>query len=303
MLVATKLMASQILHHELGDEPYWEVVGLEPFDELIVSWEAPRPEKEGYLFQIALFDGACWSPWIDYAFWGACDQYTLQPSQDCIETEPKTGFKVRVKGAQLRGCLHACLTLRKEHQVGLGVGRYATIRLEVGGLSQMALDDPRAQRLCSPTATTAAIRYLKGENLDPLLFADKVWDSRHDIYGNWILNTAEAAYRLGSTAYVARLTSFDPIYESLTRGFPVVVSVRSPLVGSAQEYVSGHLIAVIGYDAEQNKVFCMDPAFSTDEKTLTSYPLADFLAAWNRRQGVAYLFVKGPARGGDDRLP
>lgn len=284
-------MASQILHHEVGEEPYWEVLELEPFDELIFSWEASRPEKEGYLFQISIFNGK-WSSWIDYAFWGSTNQYTLQPSQDCIMTEGATGFRVRVKGERMCRTLHACATLKKEHRVGLGQGHYSTIKLGVPGLSQMALADPRAKRLCSPTSTTAVVRYLTKRKLDPLQFADLVWDSQHDIYGNWILNTAEAACQLGTTAYVARLTSFDPIYASLKRGFPVVVSVRGPLTGSAQEYASGHLIAVIGYDPEKNTVLCMDPAFPTDDKTLTSYPLADFLTAWNRRHGVAYLFIE-----------
>jgi len=39
----------------------------------------------------------------------------------------------------------------------------------------------------------------------------------------------------------------------------------------------------------------MDPAFNTDEETLVQYDLEDFVNAWRRREGVAYLFFREEA--------
>ena len=142
----------------------------------------------------------------------------------------------------------------------------------------MALSDERSKRLCSPTSTTAVIRFLSQSSLpSPLSFADSVVDTAFDIYGNWILNTAQASHLLKKpwTCCVVRLTSFDQVIRQLQKGYPVVVSVKGPLNGGATPYESGHLLVIKGYDSEKQEVFCMDPAFPTDELTLVSYDLND----------------------------
>jgi hypothetical protein len=72
---------------------------------------------------------------------------------------------------------------------------------------------------------------------------------------------------------------------------PVIASVRGPLPGSALPYAKGHLLVVTGFDAETQNVLCMDPAFPSDAATQTAYPIADFVAAWNRRGNIAYIFA------------
>ncbi len=166
--------------------------------------------------------------------------------------------------------------------------------LQVNGLSQMVLNHVRNRDLCSPTSTTAVVRYLlQNDGIDPLLFAQNTWDRGFDIFGNWVFNVAEAAAQLGPkwNCWVERLNGFDDIYQHLQAGTPVVVSVRGPLPGSAQPYASGHLIAVIGYDPQQQKVICMDPAFPSHDQTHVFYDLSDFIQAWNRRGRVAYVFT------------
>lgn len=305
---------TQLLHLNLATNQdqsiyVWEQRNLLPFDELIVSWEANRPLKGFFLISVSLFT-TDWYPWLDYAFWGHSDQYTFHQQlsnvpyrtfQDTIEIlgETKaTGFKIRIiakEGASLKEfrTLHACITDMKGHYVIKDSGKYDSIHLDLDGLSQIVLEDPRHMRICSPTSTTAVIRYLsKVSGFSPLPFADRVWDSTFDIYGNWILNIAEAAHVLGSTWHccVARLDGFNQIVESLMNGYPVVVSVQGPLPGSAQEYKSGHLIVVKGYEACEQKVLCMDPAFPGNHFTHVGYALDDFLKAWNRRHRISYLF-------------
>jgi hypothetical protein len=133
---------------------------------------------------------------------------------------------------------------------------------------------------------------LNSQELQPLHFADRVFDSAFDIYGNWILNTAQAAHELGPlwNCFVTRLTYFGQILEQLHRGLPVIVSIQGELPGSVKPYDSGHLLVVRGYRAETNSVLCMDPAFPTDDSTHVEYALEDFVTAWQRRHGLAYIF-------------
>lgn len=160
----------------------------------------------------------------------------------------------------------------------------------------MSINSIYYNRICSPTSTTAVIRYLNHNNsLDPLQFAYRVRDQQFDIFGNWVLNTAQAFHELQGkwAVWVERLEGFQRVYDSLEKGVPVVISVQGPLAGSACDYSEGHLMAVIGYDAEKEEVICMDPAFRGREASSTRYALNDFLSAWARRGNVAYLFQEG----------
>ncbi|KIC75843.1 hypothetical protein DB41_GZ00070 [Neochlamydia sp. TUME1] len=317
-LLFLPLQASQTLHKEIdqkelhGKSIEWEQTGLTPFNELIVSWDAQRPKHGYYLIKVSLLTDNKWSPWLNYAYWGSSHQYTFNchPRNSSCKTyqdvagplgrKKATGFKIRVdcsESSLLKNIrtLHASFTNIQEHKVSFDLAPHYSINLNVKGLSQVTLPDERHMRLCSPTSTTAVINYLSpGIHLSALTFADHVKDSAFDIYGNWLLNTAEASNLLGPSwhSYVARLNNFDQIMESLSRGFPVVVSIKGPLTGSASPYSSGHLIVVKGYEAEKQQVLCMDPAFPTDQSTLVSYSLKDFLVAWNRRKGIAYLFYR-----------
>ena len=317
-VVNFQVSASQLLHRNLLEEEktkglfIWEETLLTPFDELIISWEAERPSNGSYLIQASLFT-TDWSPWLDYACWEAFDQYTfkkcspdfgVQVYQDIVEVlgdNKASGFRVRLianEEASLEKfrVLHASAIDRKRHAVSSTVFfDNKVVKLEFPGLSQMTLGLSLVEnsRLCSPTSTTAVIRFLsRCIDLSPVKFAAAILDSTFDIYGNWILNTAEAAHVLGKSwhCYVAHLTKFDQIIDKLIQGYPVVVSVKGPLKRAALPYESGHLLVVTGYDPETQEVYCMDPAFSTNALTHVRYSLTDFLTAWGRRQGVAYIF-------------
>lgn len=313
MLPICQLWGSEFRHVacvDRNDESQfiWEQVNVNPFDELILSWNANRPNEGNYLIQVSLLVDE-WSPWLNYAYWGAQDQYSfheekqdLKSFQDAVEVshgKKSTGFRVRVlaeNGATLEGLssLHACLTEVGLQKMEEGAREGISIDLDVPGLSQIALNDAKSMRICSPTSTTAALNYLKKSSLNPLQFAEHVRDSAFDIFGNWVLNTAQASHELGPSweCYVAKFTSFNQIIDQLVKGTPVVVSIRGPLPGSALPYESGHLIVIRGYDSEKQAVLCMDPAFPTNAQTKVSYKLEDFLTAWNKRLRVAYIFNK-----------
>lgn len=243
-------------------------------------------------------------------FGGAHDQHTFkkklpeaslnvyQDTLEILEGNKAAGFRIRIlakEGASLEHfrTLHVSAIDRSTHRVSALASENVTVDLEVAGLSQIALPDERYLRLCSPTSTTAVIRFLSNSaDLSPLEFADNVVDSAFDIYGNWILNSAQAACELGDSwdCCVARLTTFNQIIGQLCKGYPVIVSIKGPLNGSARPYESGHLVVVKGYDSKKREVLCMDPAFPTNEQTHVNYALEDFISAWGRRQGIAYIF-------------
>jgi len=292
-----------LLHHHVKstDQVYiWEERGCIPFDELIVSWNASRPQHGDFFISISLWNGK-WSPWINYALWGAGKQLTFEHKvenyrsyQDTLEVldgRLVEGFRIKVEGPiECLRSLHASLRNTQTYRLIADCSLEDSIALDVPGLSQMALSDPRNKRICSPTSTAAVLRYFNCP-VEIIKFADKVRDEAFDIYGNWVLNIAQAAHELSSFhCCVGRLAGIDEMLSFCRRGFPVVVSVKGPLAGSALPYEGGHLLVVRGYEANQKRLLCMDPGFPQDSLTQVSYPLSDFAAAWGRRQGLAYLF-------------
>lgn len=272
---------------------------IAPFDELIITWNGNRPSTGLVKFFVRLKAGS-WSPFLLYATWGPNEQSSFSSSgnvwvyQDVVKTKsPATGFEVKVEGANpedFRFHVYVNQVMQKRNDIkNLG-----SISLQVPGLSQRILDHPRSLDLCSPTSTASVIHYFTNQVIDPVPFASSVWDSGFDIFGNWVLNCAHASSILGNTwnCWVERLSGFEDLHKRLLKNTPVIVSVRGPLVGSALPYAKGHLLVVTGYDSANKQVLCMDPAFPTNEETITSYPIQDFIEAWNRRDFISYVFEK-----------
>lgn len=283
----------------------WEKEDLKPFNELMISWNGARPFDGAYHIFVSVKDEQ-WSPWLRYSSWGSDGQcsylsdgegFPARVYQDAVELLDgrfASGYKIKVVtegNASLDAIWGMYVYTNGERTQSIPCVQSSL--LPVAGLSQIAIDHPRNRDLCSPTSTAAVVRYLSQDpSIDPIAFAASSWDRRFDIYGNWVLNVAEAAHRLGPnwSCWVERLDGFDAIAQRLMMGTPVIVSVRGPLPGSALPYAKGHLLAVIGYDGERQRVHCMDPAFNSDEETLVSYDLSDFVQAWNRRGRIAYIF-------------
>lgn len=284
---------------------------LAPFHELMFSWNAQRPTQGQYLFYVRVFTDA-WSPWMIYGSWGSEGQLSFSDKaegfparvyQDAVETldgVKATGVQIHViaeGGAPLDKIygIHLYTNGDRDAPNSLISLNGSRVEIPVLGISQMQLEHPRYDSLCSPTSTTAVVRYLlQDHTIDPVRFAQNSWDRGFDIFGNWVLNIAEASNLLGEhwDCWVERLEGFHAIVERLHQNTPVIVSVRGPLPGSAQPYAKGHLLVVTGFDPAKNQVLCMDPAFPTDGETHVSYDLDDFVASWNRRGKVAYLFAR-----------
>jgi Peptidase_C39 like family len=315
------LLSTNVLKHDLNVSDAslnlyeWESTTNIPFNELIVSWNANRPTQGDYDIFISIKQEE-WTSWMKFASWGSSGQQTYERQsfdgsiviyQDTLELKgnPANQFRIRVAsqgGANLTNfkTLYASFANSQSLNELQHTCENLSVFLPVSGLSQMTLNHASCGHMCSPTSTTAVIRYLQpAKSLDPLHFAQQVWDKGFDIYGNWIFNSAQAYVELEGlyNTWVARLTGLNELIQYLLTGTPVVVSVREPLPGSAVPYTTGHLIVVCGYDSATRKIACMDPAFSQDSQTLVQYDVDDFLKAWQRRGYIAYLFALKGQRG------
>lgn len=280
----------------------WEKTDVSPFNELIIGWNALRPDHGHYHLSLSL-KLEDWSPWLSYALWGPNSQRSFEQKagpihvfQDTVnidESFTATGWRVKVDAEEndlqkFHALYSTTPSLQKTQNI-----KFPYVCLEVPGISQIQISDPRNMRICSPTSTTAAVRFLnKSTTITPLEFADKVWDSHFDIYGHWVFAAAQAYAELGEEweTRVMYLNGFGDIYAFLKAGYPLVVSVRGPLPGTLHPYSQGHLLVVRGYDPGDNKVLCMDPGYPEDSQTHVAYSLDDFLLSWQRRKNIAYVF-------------
>ncbi|MGH3333861.1 MAG: C39 family peptidase, partial [Nocardioidaceae bacterium] len=106
-------------------------------------------------------------------------------------------------------------------------------------------------------------------------------------------NTAYAA-RFGLTAYVTRMRSMAEAEQFIAAGIPLVVSVTftEEQLDGAGYGTAGHLLTIIGFDADGN-VVSNDPAshqLASNEEVRATYDRRQFEDAWLARTGgIAYV--------------
>lgn len=285
-----------------------------PFTQLIPSWNARRPKQGYFRFFARVRDAATgkWLRWHPLYEWG----YGVQKSFNSKASDGSEfihvrlelpsgiyadGFDMRVEafdGASLDDMVLLSATVSDLTKFS---GEYVHHQkklpsVHVPGViqhSQMVLDHPSADSICSPTSTTMLTHFVTKKDIDPVLFAEGAYDFGLGVYGSWPFNMAHA-YEHGDETHhfvVQRLPSFKELHASLMRGYPVVVSVRGAIRGAPKEYPKGHLLVVVGFDAAKKLVICHDPAAPSSREVLKKYDLRHFLAAWSRSHNLAYRAV------------
>lgn len=282
------------------------------FTQLIFAWNAFRPEKGHFSFWVQARNAGSkeWGKWHKMIDWGATVQCSYTSPSDGhtqylhvrLETEASKfadGFRIKVMphdGASL-DYIHgvaasvANFTLFKPEPIDKHFKQLSSVRItQVPQISQLALKTPHKERICSPTSCTMLVRFLLKEHVDPLEFADGVFDTGLNAYGSWPFNTAHAFERSAGSMWFlpVRLNSFQELHHQLNRGLPVVVSVRGRILRAPKPYPQGHLLVVVGFDARRQEVICHDPAFSHNSKTVQRYAVGEFIRAWERSFRLAY---------------
>lgn len=281
------------------------------FSQLIFSWNAFRPLKGHFRFWVQVQDSVTkkwydahhmidWGKEIQRSYISVNDQGTgcYHVRLELPRNRHADAFRVKIEaheGADLSllHSLHVCVcdVTKFKIEKSVQVAHLKSVQVaQVPKQSQMILNHPRAANLCSPTSLSMLLGFLKQASVDPLVCAERVYDSGLDAFGSWPFNAAHAFEACnGSLRFaVTRLPSFVDLHQQLARNIPVMVSVRGELKGAAKPYSDGHLLLVIGYDARHKKVLCHDPAFDSNDKVSVSYDLESFLSAWGRSRNLAY---------------
>lgn len=282
------------------------------FTQLIFSWNAQRPVKGFYSFHARIRDAKTkkWGAWHKMIDWGANVQKSYFTKSDGLSQY----FHVRLEVERGQKADAFKIKLQSHDGANLGLVRRLAVNISdfelfipeqlrnlaylvstrianVPQKSQMALNHPRSHELCSPTSSSMMTAYVCDCSVDPIDFANNAFDSGLNVYGSWPFNMAHAYERCSGSVYFStiRYNSFADLHTILVQGLPVVVSVRGYIHGAPKPYPKGHLLVVIGYDAQSREVLCHDPACAADAQTQMGYPLESFLAAWERSRRLAYV--------------
>src|SRR5689334_23871761 len=148
---------------------------------------------------------------------------------------------------------------------------------------------------CSPTSTAMVLSFLEDYQGDCALHVHAavggVFDWIYDGHGNWPFNTAYAS-TFGYEAYVARFPSLAKVEECIVAGVPVILSIawdKGELTNSGVDSTNGHLLVLVGFDAEGNLIV-NDPASPTNETVRRTYLRSEFEPLWLQSSGgTVYL--------------
>jgi hypothetical protein len=162
------VLSSAVFHHypELDENTtsyVWEEIALDPFEELIVSWNAQRPMKGDFTISIMVkLQSEEWSTKMLYMQWGSSGQKSFDVKeessyarvyQDCIELlkdQKATAFRIFFEATEQADlnqlwAIHAYVKMPSEASSRLNYRQVAElINLPVPLVSQMVLPHPRA---------------------------------------------------------------------------------------------------------------------------------------------------------------
>ncbi|MCY3003410.1 MAG: C39 family peptidase [Planctomycetota bacterium] len=303
------------------------------FDEVLPSWNVNVPAGCGMCFELRVrADGkAPWSPWLYVGEWGNPTPPTVYlrrddpggpradnsapPTVECeagrIEVDFFVGaqrhkrlqYRVRVTNAQPAEAkfielkrVALCTSRRVDGPPEPGQPDKARA-LEVPFRSQRTEKPEIAGRICSPTSLAMLLAF-RGVERPTLEVAQRAFDARHDIYGNWTRNV-QAAWSFGVPGHLARFADWKGVAAELERGQPLVISIAAKageLAGAPYASTAGHLLVVTGFDGKGG-VLVNDPAVEDAATGKRVYRADDLAKVWLARGGTAYVLRPRPAEG------
>ncbi|MFT6765835.1 MAG: hypothetical protein ACJAZS_000729 [Alteromonas naphthalenivorans] len=283
-----------------------------PFTQLVFSWNAYRPQRGTFTFYARVKDKKTqtWDQWHKMVEWGSDIQKShfsrgkhsvFNYARLEMEKNRKgDAFQVKVmrdgkkaslghlKGVMVTAADFTRFTIEPYNQRGKNLDSCRVAH--VPKKSQIMIDHPRCNALCSPTSVSMVVEAITGKPIEPLSFSSYVYDEGLDVFGNWGFNMAHAFEESRNRAlfYTTRLGSFNELHALLKQNIPVAVSVRGAIPGAKKDYNNGHLLVVVGFDAKNKKVLCYDPAFDTHDEVGRKYDLQHFIVAWERSHRLTY---------------
>lgn len=288
------------------------IIKVEEFNQLVASWNVDTPEGTAIELLVKVKVEDNWSQWFSYGKWSesgnrasvkgqsdeigkmSIDTLELIGHKDageimyCIELSRKDA---NIPSPRVRN-VYLTLKLREEVQEVFALKEEDyLIDLNVPERSQMIVPEI-GKVICSPTSISMVLEYY-GVNLDTEKVAKNVLDEGVNIYGNWSYNVAYGGTKV-KYSYVARFTSVQDIKVCISKGIPVIASIKTKsediLIGAPQAYPSGHLIVLRGFTVKDGEEYVIvnDPAAPEIETVRREYKVSDFERAWN---GMVYILT------------
>jgi hypothetical protein len=149
----------------------------------------------------------------------------------------------------------------------------------------------------APTSLAMLLAF-RGVERPTLEVAQRAFDARHDLYGNWTRNV-QAAWSFGVPGHLARFADWKGVAAELERGQPLVISIAAKageLAGAPYASTEGHLLVVTGFDGKGG-VLVNDPAAEDAAKGKRVYRADELAKVWLARGGTAYVLRPRPAEG------
>ena len=285
---------------------------INPFTQLIFSWNIIRPEKGYFSFYIKVRDAQTkkWGEWHTIADWGENIQKTYlsksnglssfvhvrleldtQKSADSflIKIEPHDEAHLGLLYGLSAAVSHfglfkaeSCDDI-KQHLKSVIISNMPTI-------AQYTFDHVDKNRICSPVSCAMVVQYITGNAVNLSDFIAAIFDEGLSVYGSWQCNVAQVfdICKGKMNCFVRRANSFIDLYHYLEKQLPVIVSVRGELPGAFKPFPHGHLMVIVGWSKETGEVICHDPAAESDDMVIKRYPLESFLRAWERSHRLMY---------------
>lgn len=283
--------------------------------EIVPSWQAQTPNGTWIELEIRTNSAAGPGPWQSFGVWASgntCVERHSSPNQsDPISEVSIDTFELNqaVESVQLRLQLFSAepnvsprvyaisLVLSSQRQTPgqLEPGDPALWgkTLAVPQCSQMVYPDG-GNVWCSPTSVAMVLGYWQGHDTCAQRVhsaVSGVYDWHYDGHGNWPFNTAYAASQ-GFEAYVTRFTSMRQLEPWIAADVPLVISYAWPengLTGAPIPSSKGHLVVLVGFDAQGNPII-NDPAAPSNEEVQRTYQRSQVEPLWLKHSGgMAYI--------------
>ncbi len=300
-----------------------DVIGVEPFEYLVASWNADMPSgAELEVYARAYVDAKnAWSDWMSWGVWkdsvkrGSADDeddlayldvdtFTVKGSAGETASLVQMKAELRASAAGESPVLRLLAATYKNTLEGQAIApRYQgeevalpeRVQLDTPAYSQQIRDRSMAGVMCS-AVTVCTLLNDRGENAIPEQVALMDYDCNYDGFGNWSYSVAAA----GAFGYEAwcQYADLDVLRQELAHGRSVGVSVRysdSPsgsypyLEGAPISGTAGHLITITGYETVDgvDYFFSSDSAAGRDEQCFRRYRADQLANAWVGR--LAYI--------------
>jgi deazaflavin-dependent oxidoreductase (nitroreductase family) len=301
------------------------------FTEAVAAWNAGTPPGTWIELQIRVRFDNRWSKWYNLGVWASAgsniERHSVKQQDDAdgrvaTDTLVVTNLKPAPTALQVKARLFSATGSLTPVVRNLSVA-YSTAAskapillegnperwnrlLNVPACSQMVYADG-GEVWCSPTSTAMVLKYWATDAgpCEPAVRAAVagVYDWVYDGHGNWPFNVAYAATQ-GLEGYVARCTTLRQVEDWIAAGVPVIASVawgEGELTGAPIPSSNGHLVTIVGVDAQGNPIV-NDPAAAADSGVQRTYIRSEFETVWLKSSG-GIVYVIYPANAAVPGLP